>query len=84
MHFQITKIDHMKGKQVLLFAFSWLGPVLLIIAMLQYLILPEGKGVGFFYIACAYNGLVMLVGCLRVLRNYQRRRIMVWEDLFSH
>ena len=84
MHFQITKIDHMKGKQVLLLAFSWLGPVLLITAMIQYLFLPEREGLGFFYIACAYNGLVVLVGCLRLLRNYQRRRIMVWEDVLSH
>ena len=74
----------MKGKQVLLFAFAWFGPVLLITATLLYLILPEREGSGFFYIACAYNGFVMLVGCLRILRNYQRRRIMVWEDVFSH
>ena len=74
----------MKGKKVLLLAFSWLGPVLLITAILQYLILPGREGVGFFYIACGYNGFVMLVGCLRILRNYQRRRIMVWEDVFNH
>ena len=52
----------MKGKQVLLFAFAWFGPVLLITATLLYLILPEREGSGFFYIACAYNGFVMLVG----------------------